>query len=340
MDPGKRIRVTLASRCAGAFWSIEVLFANIARAFPDWVQCTPVTAPRGRANLGSILANLRWAKSLRDGDIIHQTGDIHYAVLAVWRCPVVLTIHDLRLIDESHGLKRLLFWLWWLYLPCLRADRITVISEFTKSRVVALGRVNPAKVRVIPNCVAPEFTARPKSWPTGKPQLLLIGTTENKNLSRVVEACAGLTLQLCILGKLTIAQRAHLEYRKVEYECHCDLHKEQVVALYATCDLVVFVSTYEGFGMPIIEAQAIGRPVLTADISPMREVAGDGALKVDPFDVAAIRAGLVRLLEEPELREQLVQHGFRNVAGYSATSVAAQYAALYREVVEQSDVEC
>lgn len=106
------------------------------------------------------------------------------------------------------------------------------------------------------------------------------------------------------------------------------------MALYQSCDLVCFVSTYEGFGMPILEAQAVGRPVLTSDISPMREVAGEGAFKVDPFDVDSIRTGLERLIGDGGLREDLIREGFRNVKGYSAESVAAQYAALYREVLD------
>jgi len=383
------LRVTLANRCAGEFRSIEELFASIARAFPAWVECVVASAPRGRAKLRSILANLRWACSLRDGDLIHQTGDIHYAVLGVWRRPVVLTIHDLRFIEEARGLKRVLYWWLWLYLPCLRADRVTVISEFTKDRLLALCRIAPAKVRVIPNCVAAEFVAVPKEWPgdkcdpvgrTGpgppnylpggdiaitslphgnsrtseaacpyresgrgeaatpypiqnKVRVLQVGTTDNKNLERVAEACAGVAVRLCILGNLADSQRDDLDRRGVEYETHQDLTKEQVVALYQSCDLVVFVSTYEGFGMPILEAQAVGRPVLTSDISPLREVAGGGALKVDPFDVAAIRAGLALLLTDRDLREELVRAGFENVKGYSAEAVAAQYAELYREVV-------
>ena len=331
------LRVILASRCPGAFWSIEELFSSIARAFPAWVGCTVANAPRGGANFRSILANLRWARSLRDGDVIHQTGDVHYALLGVWGRPVVLTNHDLRFLEDARGLKRFLFWSWWLYLPCLRANRVTVISEFTKSRLLALCRVDPAKVRVIPNCVAAEFTVVPKAWPSGRVRVLQVGSTDNKNLTRVAEACAGLPVHLTILGKPTPAQQAHLGQHEVAYECRSDLSKAEVVALYSACDLVVFVSTYEGFGMPILEAQAVGRPVLTSSISPMREVAGDGALKVDPFDVAAIRAGLTRLIEEPGLREHLVRDGLRNVAGYSAVAVAAQYASLYREVLGETE---
>lgn len=330
----QRIDVILAHRCPGNFWSLEELFGNIARAFPDWIHAATATAPRNRANLSSLLANLRWARSLPGCDVLHQTGDVHYAILGIRRRPIVLTIHDLRFIEEARGIKRFLFWWLWLYLPCRHASRVTVISEFTKARLLALGRVDPTKVRVIPNCVGPEFIATPKSWPAGKPRLLHVGTTDNKNLARTIAACAGLPVQLAILGKLTAIQREQLNREQIDFVEFRDLSKDQVVALYASSDLVLFVSTYEGFGLPIIEAQAVGRPVLTSDLSPMREVAGGGALLVDPLNVAAIRAALLRLLESANLRAELVEAGFRNVRQYSASAVAHQYATLYREVLE------
>ena len=136
--------------------------------------------------------------------------------------------------------------------------------------------------------------------------------------------------QLC--RKLTPEQRDTLGTAGVEFEEHTDLSKQEVVDLYAASDLVVFVSTYEGFGLPILEAQATGRPVLTSSIPPMDEVAGAGALTVDPFDVDAIRAGLKRLLDEPDLRARLVTAGSENVRRYSAAAVAGQYAEVYREL--------
>jgi glycosyltransferase involved in cell wall biosynthesis len=264
------IRVVLANRARGQSHSIEELVSTVCRFFPKWVSYIVVSAPRTRARFDSLFENLRWAWLLKDCDIIHQTGDIHYTVLSMWRCPVILTIHDLRFVDETSGIKRWQLWVGWLFFPCLKADRVTVISEFTKSRLLAVCRIRSDKVKVIPNCVAPEFTYIPRPWPDERPTVLLVGTTDNKNLSRVVTACTGLEVQLCILGNLTGSQQQQLDQNGVEHECHQGLTRQEVVSLYQSCELVVFVSTYEGFGMPILEAQAVGRPVLTSDISPMK----------------------------------------------------------------------
>jgi glycosyltransferase involved in cell wall biosynthesis len=330
------LRVIYAHRSPGLLCSIEQLFGAISGSLPSWVRCRIVTAPQGRADIRSILKNLLWAGQLKDVDLVHQTGDNHYAVLGIWSCPTILTIHDLRFIDEAKFLRRWLFWWIWLYLPCRKARRVTVISQFTADRLLATCRVNPAKVRVIPNCVSPKFVEKTKPWPSGPARLLVVGTTSNKNLERVAEACRGLPLTLVILGQLNDTLCELLSGHGLHFEKISNLTSQAVVQLYCGCDLVAFVSTYEGFGLPILEAQAVGRPVLTSKLSPMSDVAGGGALKVDPFDVAAIRGGLQRLLTQPDLREDLVQKGFENVKKYSATAIAEQYAALYLEVLENS----
>lgn len=326
--------MVFAHRSSGPLRSIEELFATVSAALPDEWEFNNLSAPCQRATPLALFRNLLWAGALPRAQIVHQTGDIHYAVLSIWRCPVVLTIHDLRFIEESRGIKRLLFLLVWLYLPCLWSNRITVISDFTKGRLLAICRVDPRKVRVITNCVSPRFVERSKPWPIGAARLLVVGTTPNKNLERVAEACNGLPLTLVILGQLHDRQNELLSGHGLQFEAISNLTLEAVAQLYYSSDLVAFVSTYEGFGLPILEAQAVGRPVLTSNLSPMSDVAGEGALKVDPFDVIAIRGGLQRLLSQPELREDLVQKGFENVKKYSATAIAAQYAALYREVLE------
>ena len=95
---------------------------------------------------------------------------------------------------------------------------------------------------------------------------------------------------------------------------------------------MIFASTYEGFGLPIIEANAVGRPVVTSKLSPMTEVAGDAASLVNPYDSSNIRAGVMRIINDPFYRESLVKAGFENALRFSAESVAESYAKVYRKL--------
>jgi glycosyltransferase involved in cell wall biosynthesis len=96
--------------------------------------------------------------------------------------------------------------------------------------------------------------------------------------------------------------------------------------------MVVFASLYEGFGLPILEAQAMGRPVITSNFGAMREAAGDAALLVDPYSVEEIRAAILRIKNEPQLREELVRKGRENVERFRPEAVARQYAEIYRRL--------
>src|SRR5262249_47496010 len=91
-----------------------------------------------------------------------------------------------------------------------------------------------------------------------------------------------------------------------------------------------FASLHEGFGLPIIEAQAVGRPVITSTIAPMCDVAGDSACLVDPYNVESIRQGIAAILNSHDYRKDLVEKGYRNAARYSPASVARRYLLLYR----------
>jgi glycosyltransferase involved in cell wall biosynthesis len=99
--------------------------------------------------------------------------------------------------------------------------------------------------------------------------------------------------------------------------------------------MVVFASLYEGFGLPILEAQAMGRPVITSNFGAMKEAAGEGALLVDPYSVEAIQEAILRITREPALREDLIAKGLRNVERFRAEAVARQYAGIYRRMARR-----
>lgn len=103
----------------------------------------------------------------------------------------------------------------------------------------------------------------------------------------------------------------------------------QLCALYSTAEALIFPSLAEGFGWPIIEAQACGCPVFTSNRKPMTEVGGKGAVYFDPLDEAGAAKIIVDALPE---RDVLIQHGYENVAKYSAQAMIVGYDRTYRLV--------
>ena len=188
------------------------------------------------------------------------------------------------------------------------------------------------KIRVIPNSVPYGFAPRPKTFPAGEPRILHIGTGANKNLERLAEALRGYSLHAADCRPPERRARERLAAGGAAYaiENFFDVSDAGMIDLYEQADMVAFVSLAEGFGMPIIEAQSIGRPVLTSNRSPMREVAGAGACLVDPCDVAEIRRGLSRIIDDQTYRERLLRAGFANAERFTPQRIAQQYAELYR----------
>jgi len=156
----------------------------------------------------------------------------------------------------------------------------------------------------------------------------------HKNLRRLIEAFAALApqhhgLRLVLAGKPHPQQTHQLQALVAERGLGERVEFRPYVPFAALPDLyrgalaLVYPSLWEGFGLPVLEAMACGTPVLTSRGSGTEEAAGPAALLIDPFDQAALEAGLRRLLEEPQLRSQLRQLGLRQASRFSWTRSAA-----------------
>jgi glycosyltransferase involved in cell wall biosynthesis len=110
-----------------------------------------------------------------------------------------------------------------------------------------------------------------------------------------------------------------------------NLTDEQVNERYIACDVLFIASHYEGFGMPIIEAQAVGRPVVTSNIGAMKEVGEGSTLLVDPNNAKKIREAIASLADQ-QLYERMVALGTKNAAKYNYETIANQYLEVYREL--------
>jgi glycosyltransferase involved in cell wall biosynthesis len=269
---------------------------------------------------------------LQRGDVNHITGDIHYVALFLPGRTTILTIHDCGALERLTGLKRWLMKLFWFDLPARRAKYLTVISEEAKRQLLRHIRVADSKVVVIPDMVSPIYRPCPRRFNEDYPRILHVGTTVNKNLSRLVVALRGIACHLHIIGHLSSDQLREIRAAGIDVTCALDLSQMQMYESYCAADLVSFVSTYEGFGLPILEANAVGRPVVTSNLSSMPEVAGDAACLVDPYDIASIRSGILRTIEDRDYREQLIRSGYDNVQRYLPEQIASKYIELYRRV--------
>ncbi|MBS1875389.1 MAG: glycosyltransferase family 4 protein [Acidobacteria bacterium] len=226
----------------------------------------------------------------------------------------------------------------WLYftMPLRRSRIVTVISEHTKACLVREFPWVESKIRLVPDCVPSEYDVSVKALDRGDLCVLQVGTSPNKNLERVIPALAGIPCRLQIIGELDCGQRRLLSEHQIRFEAASHVTDAAVRAAYGSADVVVFASLAEGFGLPILEAQASGRPVVTSDLPPMNEVAGEGACLVDPYDVSSIRRGILRVLEDDEYRLELVTKGLENCRHFSAERVTRQYEEIYQELLDAS----
>lgn len=274
--------------------------------------------------------NLLWSPS--------NTGPLGYA-------KQVVTLHDVVPLDHPEWLNAN-FARWYQALtPQLvkRVRHVVTISEFSKNRIVELMNVPEDRITVVPNGVDPRF--QPKSeleiaealralaLPTSK-YILSLGSLEpRKNLPRLLKAWELIQDQLpedvwLVLaggkGKAMVFKDHGIEQlpKRVHMTGHVlDAH---LPALYSGAMAFAYMSVYEGFGLPPLEAMSAGTPTLTGNLTAIPEVVGDAGLMVDPYNVEAIAEGLLTLINNQELRQTLKTRGLLRAQDFSWDDTAKQ----------------
>jgi glycosyltransferase involved in cell wall biosynthesis len=265
--------------------------------------------------------------------ITHITGELHFLNLLMRRRRVVLTVLDCGMMNRKTGFSKYI--VKWLYLiaPVKKAALVTAISEVTKNEIIQYTGCKPNKIKVIPVAVNPMYQPTFKIFNSITPTILHIGTGYNKNLKNLINALSGIDCLLIIVGKLSEDHLQLLKENCIIYRNDYNITDEQMLNNYINCDILSFISTFEGFGMPIIEANSIERVVITSNISSMPEVAGNAACLVNPYDIEEIKNGVLNIINNESLRHQLIENGRINKLRFQPNSIADMYYNAYVELI-------
>jgi glycosyltransferase involved in cell wall biosynthesis len=247
-------------------------------------------------------------------------------------CPLVTMFHDLQHKRHPEYFQHLdlPFWRFFLWMSAHRARHLIATSQATRGDLQHFYRMASKTITVIPHGVGQRFFALDRS--STEPYLLYVATLHpHKNHERLLRAYARRPRRERLMlagmaGFRAHAVRALIAELQLDGAVHVTgwIPREELYELYAHASACVIPSTFEGFGMPVLEALAAGIPTACSDIPPLRESAGDAALYFDPFDEAAIAGALDRITEDERLRRTLAESGPRQARSFTWERTARQ----------------
>ncbi len=266
----------------------------------------------------------------------------------------IITIHDLLPIrfKSIYSKESVAYFYYKMILPMLmrKSEKLIVPSEYTKFDVVNLG-VSPDKITVIYNGISLKYNTSLsrsyflKKYGITQEYILSVGTTSfpYKNAEGLIKAfsnilnrldyelvfCGGRNKYLQDLKYLVQSLGIEKKVKFLSYLDDCDLYH-----LYKFSSIFVYPSTFEGFGIPPLEAMACGCPIVVSNVAALPEVCGDAAYYVDPYDVEDIARGIHTVLSDENLQKELVRKGFERVKLFSWEKSSKKLIEVIEEVLQ------
>jgi glycosyltransferase involved in cell wall biosynthesis len=335
-----------------------ILYAVKDHPYYDQYKDNPRIKVRYVLPANGVLRNLIWLPRVISQDrldVLH----LQYFLPLFTRVPVVLAVHDLFYLHETNPtlkdrlLGNLMMW------STRRASFVVTLSEYSRQDIMARCSADHPQVTVTYLAAHQRFSpirdyeaisAIRERFGIKRDYILSVGRTEDprKNLLTLVDAYACLmarsntTAQLVIAGRY--GPRTELIKQKVR-----DLGLEKNVlfpgivpdadlpGLLSGAKMVVFVSSFEGFGLPVLEAMACGTPVITSNVTSLPEVAGDAALMVTPGNVEELTQALLSVLNDSLLSQKMIETGLEQVERFSWEQAARSTLEVYQKALALKD---
>jgi glycosyltransferase involved in cell wall biosynthesis len=234
-----------------------------------------------------------------------------------------------------------------------RSCKVLTVSEASKQDILHYLGVPAVKVEVVYNALderlatpptADEITRVRERFLLTAPFILYTGNIKpHKNIDRLIEAYSLLRprgfehVKLLIIGD-EISKYPNLRRLVHRFQLHQQVRflgfvpDATLAVLYRLASVFVFPSLYEGFGLPPLEAMALGAPVITSNVSSLPEVVGDAAVLIDPTDAGAIADAMARVLGDDALRAELIRRGHERISAFSWARSVARVREVYHEL--------
>ena len=278
-------------------------------------------------------------------DCVHSLG---YVAPLFPPCASVVTIPDLNYRAFGDRMPTVKRWALEFFIKqsVQHANHVITISEFSRRQILSALGISPSKITTtLLGTIQYYGTIRwtcdgsSRRYGIDKPYVIAFSSSSpNKNIPRLVQAFIqarrdyGLPHQLVLVGHKPHDELTN-ELGAVVLTGYLDESSKQ--ALLAGAEMLVFPSTYEGFGLPVLEAQQVGVPVACSTAASLPEVAGDGAEFFDPHSTEAIAQTIARCLLDDKLRMELRLRGQENLKRFSWEKTASQTLAIYKHVLDQ-----
>ena len=250
------------------------------------------------------------------------------SLLGPWIYPKkIITIHDAApfVLKTENSTSGKIFWRVNLFFARLTSLKIITVSKFSRDELIKYLKIKAKNLEIIYNG-SPNYTKNDANQNQYGKYILALGNARpRKNLIKLIEAFKILSpqapeLKLVIVGKNDwrmeeiMAAIKNLE-NKIIFTGFVDETKKQNLIKQASA--LIFPSLYEGFGLPIVEANVLGTPVICSDIPSFREVAGENALFFNPLDASSIATKIKELINNPELKNTLITRGQINAQRFN-----------------------